>query len=119
MSAALMVCDEAGALRQLDRQDARDSRADEVRERVYREERTAFLVACQDCALKLPRSGSTPWDVVFEDLLYLDNPVNWAKRRALFDILLTSDRGRAWLAERATEHATQEADEAADQARHE
>jgi hypothetical protein len=111
----LMPCDFAGAMRQLDRTEAREGSADFVRERVYREERGAFLVACNDCALKLPRSGQTPWDVVFEDLLYLDNPGNWTKRRALFDVLLTTEAGRAWLAERATEYATQQADEAADE----
>lgn len=113
---ALMACDEAGAMRQLDRQYSRAEAAEEARERVYREERNAFLVACNDCALKLPRSGQTPWDVLVDDLLYLDTPANWGQRRALFDILLSTDKGRDWLANRATEYATKQADEAAAEA---
>jgi hypothetical protein len=110
MSALPMPCDELSATLQRARADAREAQAEATRQRVYTEERGAFIVACHDCALKLPHSGETPWYVVFQDLLYLDNPGSWAKRRELFNILLTTERGRAWLADRATEHAAQAAD---------
>lgn len=105
----VMPCDEAAAMRMLARQHAAE---DDMRERIYRDERAAFLVACQDCSLKLPRSSDTVYDRVFEDLLYLDTAENWAKRRALFDALLSSDKGRKWLADRASDHARDEADSA-------
>lgn len=105
----VMPCDEAAAQRMLVRLRADE---DEMRERIYRDERAAFMVACQDCSLKLPRSGDTVYDRVFEDLLYLDNPANWAARRAMFDALLSSDKGRKWLADRASDHARDEADSA-------
>lgn len=105
----VMPCDEAAALRMLARQHADE---DEMRERIYRDERNAFMAGCNECSLKLPRSGSTVYDRVFEDLLYLDNPTNWATRRAMFDALLASDQGRKWLADMATRHARDEADSA-------
>jgi hypothetical protein len=87
--------------------------ADALRDIVYTDERRAFMVACGDCSLKLMRVDETPYDIVFEDLLYLDTAENWAKRRELFAILLESDKGRAWLAARAEEYAAEQADEAA------
>jgi hypothetical protein len=109
---ALMPCDFLGALRQRSRDEDRDDAEQALKERVYRDERNAFLVACGDCALKLPASGDTVWHRVFDDLLALNNDVNWKARRELFDVLLASDSGRKWLADRATEHARDESDSA-------
>lgn len=111
-----MPCDAAGADRQLEARERIAEAALEIGERVYKEERAAFLVACNDCALKLPRSGETPWYVVFQDLLYLDNPGSWAKRRELFKILLSTGAGQDWLGDMATEYALKQADDAESEA---
>lgn len=105
----VMPCDEAAAQRMLVRQRADE---DEMRERIYRDERNAFMAGCNECSLKLPRSGSTVYDRVFEDLLYLDNPANWEARRALFNALLSAPLGRQWLADMGERHARDEADSA-------
>lgn len=109
---AVMPCDNLGAMAQRQRQDAKEASDEAMRQQIHHDERAAFMVACQDCSLKLPRSGDTVYDRVFEDLLYLDTAENWAARRALFDALLTSDKGRKWLADMAQRHARDEADSA-------
>lgn len=109
---AFMPCDNRAALAQRDRADARDDHDEAQRERIYRDERMAFITACNDCALKLPRSGTSLWDRLVDDLLYLDKPENWEKRRAMFNALLSCAEGRQWLADRASDHARDEADSA-------
>lgn len=107
-----MPCDFLGAERQAMSQERRDDAAREAADRTYINERSAFLAAVGNCSLKLPRSGQTLWDCIFDNLLYLDQPEIWELRRAMFDALKSSPAGALWLENMAEFHARKEADEA-------